>query len=669
MRRTLPSDNNPSRSGRSRNTTFKKKCHPGRLSVRWNSIGALSCSREACSEATTRLCCMYRLPVDEPSLPIVDTMLKHTGGLSRSKLLSSDSRHSSLIDLPTKHVKVCGANLWKFDVFSLKRQSSGQVVYDLGMHLFEIHGLFHRLRLSRLVVMRTLTALESAYWEHNPYHTAVHAADVMQALHCFISQPKLLCLLSPVEILASLLAAACHDADHPGVNQMYLERTENFLVNLYNSTSVLEQHHARYGLSILHQSGLVGELSAQDWSTMRECIVKMVHATDMAYQGFYRDKFTEMLNASKNNASYSYTPEDRILLLQITLKCADISNPCRPWESCRQWAYRICSEFFGQGDQERLRWSLVPSIGCDRHAASVPRIQMAFVDNLIRPLFTKWHEFFRSRLTCELMNNMDSNYMLWKQELITGESSVIEGGHSSYSKPKPTKAAPNPTSTGNRVQRKGLKSKLAIGKKKKENKAGKQQNHNVTFQLEAPVQGKYDQQVSLETNNALKTGFQTFFITTRGIRRHSLPETQGAIKKTFDFALFKKSNAIPGTPPQQQPEGFCGTTVITSLPSLPNLHFFHVNKSTIKSLRTASGNILQTLCEEIISQEPKSDYCRAFDLDPFPLPEAWNVTGSNVTSSVNQQSTVHLTGLTINLSVSDFIALAHRRSSVPLLEK
>ena len=47
----------------------------------------------------------------------------------------------------------------------------------------------------------------------------MHAADVTQAINCFLREPALRRHLRPVETMAALLAAVCHDLDHPGKNQ------------------------------------------------------------------------------------------------------------------------------------------------------------------------------------------------------------------------------------------------------------------------------------------------------------------------------------------------------------------------------------------------------------------------------------------------------------------
>lgn len=67
-------------------------------------------------------------------------------------------------------------------------------------------------------------------------------------------------------------------------------------------------------------------------------------------------------------------PENRHFILQIALKCADICNPCRPWEISRRWSQAVCEEFFLQGDQERKLDLPVTSL-CDRYGTTVAKIQ------------------------------------------------------------------------------------------------------------------------------------------------------------------------------------------------------------------------------------------------------------------------------------------------------
>lgn len=72
------------------------------------------------------------------------------------------------------------------------------------------------------------------YHDTNPYHNSVHAADVTQAMHCFLQESKLKQYLTPMEAMCSLLAAVSHDLDHPGVNQQFLIATNSHLTTMHN---------------------------------------------------------------------------------------------------------------------------------------------------------------------------------------------------------------------------------------------------------------------------------------------------------------------------------------------------------------------------------------------------------------------------------------------------
>ena len=63
-------------------------------------------------------------------------------------------------------------------------------------------------------------AVEIGY-KDNPYHNAAHAADVVQTLGSMLLTEDFRAGLTPVELLAMLVAACCHDVGHPGASRMY----------------------------------------------------------------------------------------------------------------------------------------------------------------------------------------------------------------------------------------------------------------------------------------------------------------------------------------------------------------------------------------------------------------------------------------------------------------
>ena len=80
----------------------------------------------------------------------------------------------------------------------------------------------------------------------------------------------------------SLAAAVGHDLDHPGLNEKYLIATSSHLAGLYNNSSVLENHHWRTCVALMHESGLAKSLSVTERKECEDLIQKMVLATDIS---------------------------------------------------------------------------------------------------------------------------------------------------------------------------------------------------------------------------------------------------------------------------------------------------------------------------------------------------------------------------------------------------
>ncbi len=57
--------------------------------------------------------------------------------------------------------------------------------------------------------MLSCSRLESEY-KANPYHNALHAADVTQGMYAFAYESKLLDSLEDIEVFGGIVAAAAH---------------------------------------------------------------------------------------------------------------------------------------------------------------------------------------------------------------------------------------------------------------------------------------------------------------------------------------------------------------------------------------------------------------------------------------------------------------------------
>lgn len=212
-------------------------------------------------------------------------------------------------------------------------------------------------------------------------------------MHCFIEENKIGPYLTPMEKMCSLLAAVAHDLDHPGVNQHFLIATNSHLAALYNvnietdyfsflmsrtnvfdeqNYSVLESHHWRFAISCIKESQVFDHFNSKQWQEVNNLLSSLILATDITQQSSYINRFRYYLNSSENFSMLE--KENRLFILQIALKCADLGNPCRTWNLSYRWTKQICAEFYRQGDYEKLLNIPITPI-CDRKRASMAAIQ------------------------------------------------------------------------------------------------------------------------------------------------------------------------------------------------------------------------------------------------------------------------------------------------------
>ncbi|KAI4471055.1 cyclic nucleotide phosphodiesterase [Holotrichia oblita] len=188
--------------------------------------------------------------------------------------------------------------------------------------------------------------------------------------------------------------------------------------------SVLENHHWRSAIGCLLESGVAEQLTPYR-NELEFQIKDLILATDINRQQEFLTKFKKQLDDETLDLN---NKEDRHFILQIALKCADISNPTRPWHISHKWSLKVCDEFFRQGEFERKLNLPVTSI-CDQQLTSVAKIQSVseivgsgillkcssegFFRFVVTPLFSEWHRFLQSNLSTHMINLLESNRKRW----------------------------------------------------------------------------------------------------------------------------------------------------------------------------------------------------------------------------------------------------------------
>uniref|UniRef100_A0A8I5ZLP7 Phosphodiesterase n=1 Tax=Rattus norvegicus TaxID=10116 RepID=A0A8I5ZLP7_RAT len=336
----------------------------------------------------------------------------------------------SLHDIPPRIAQVIeNEEQWDFDIFELEAATQNRPLIYLGLKTFARFEICEFLQCSEATLKSWFQIIESNYHSSNPYHNSTHAADVLHATAYFLSRNKLKDTLDRLDEVAALIAATIHDVDHPGRTNSFLCNAGKELAVLYNDTAVLESHHAALAFQLTLENdkcNIFKNTDRNDYRTLRQSIIDMVLATEMTKHFEHVNKFINSINkplkAQKNEVQETgrslediramvRTPESRTLIKRMMIKCADVSNPCRPLEHCIEWAARISEEYFSQTDEEKQLDLPVVMPVFDRNTCSIPKSQISFIDYFITDMFDAWDAFV---YLPNLMRHLEDNFKYWK---------------------------------------------------------------------------------------------------------------------------------------------------------------------------------------------------------------------------------------------------------------
>ncbi|KAK9710230.1 3',5'-cyclic-nucleotide phosphodiesterase [Basidiobolus ranarum] len=193
------------------------------------------------------------------------------------------------------------------------------------------------------------------------------------------------CAFTMNEKFAFIIACLCHDLSHDGHTNNFHVATNSELAILYNDCSVLENFHAHQTFVLLRslpEANIFSNLSASVVAELRSIIIKCILATDMGKHMEVMANFNECVTSGWRWDDRSH----RLRLLEMLMKCADISNTARPLHLARVWSDLIQEEMFNQGDQEKDIQLPVSAFG-DRDNPQQPRLAITFADFVVTPLF------------------------------------------------------------------------------------------------------------------------------------------------------------------------------------------------------------------------------------------------------------------------------------------
>ena len=320
--------------------------------------------------------------------------------MNEGTIMNMDKLNDNLLDFKSPN----------FDIFKLeKKVGRDNILPVTTTYVFISLNLFSIIDYTKFEPFIFATA--NGYHRENPYHTDLHAADMVQTilLYTIYGNLQKLLDLNEIDLVSIFIAASIHDLGHPGYTNNYLINTKNDLAIRYNDQSVLENYHVSEGFNIMFKKkncNILESLPNDDYKICRKRIIQCVLATDMTQHNkqfqFLKLKIKTFGIKNGENFEKIFEGLDPIIsynlkqeFLNVIIHSADVSNPTKPLNIYTQWAKRCVDEFFKQGDMEK-KLGLPVSFNCDRETVLLSQSQLGFIDAIVFPLFTALVECFEN---------------------------------------------------------------------------------------------------------------------------------------------------------------------------------------------------------------------------------------------------------------------------------
>ena len=280
-----------------------------------------------------------------------------------------------------------------------------------GFFLFDTLRLRKPFNITNEKLFSFLFSMKETY-KKVPYHNWRHAVDVSCFMANMLIHAKLLNgALTHFEILALLVSCLCHDAGHDGYSNEYNEQAQTPLGILFKNQSVMETHHCTVAIHVISKEAcnIFYSLDSDELNKMWSTVISLILATDMAK---HFDIVKEAENMVERDESWEKSEINRLLVMKLLIKCADISNVARKFDIADQWCDILCEEFFRQGKLEKVKGLKYASSARKREELDKESSQIAFYTSVCLPLFEVTARIFPSLYF--YVEQIKSNLAIWK---------------------------------------------------------------------------------------------------------------------------------------------------------------------------------------------------------------------------------------------------------------
>lgn len=292
-----------------------------------------------------------------------------------------DSESETLFESWFDKESIPQAKKWDFDVFKFSKENSLFLVKFAGFVLAQ-SGLIEKYNIDKRNLFFFLKDVQLSYNEQVPYHNAVHATDILQAVYHALNKENgglpLKERLTSDETLSLILAVIGHDIGHLGKTNIFLEKTKHEFY-LDNPDSPNEAMHFRLFSEKIHKWKVLDQLPEDKQRQIIENIEVLILATNMDHHEVI---LREWQFISKHFDFNSI--ECRLALMKYVLKFCDVSNPARKQPLYNEWTLLLREEMHQEGDSMRLLGLSVDGTRDRSLPTTISKIQCWFIENRVQ---------------------------------------------------------------------------------------------------------------------------------------------------------------------------------------------------------------------------------------------------------------------------------------------
>ena len=344
---------------------------------------------------------------------------------ANNKRVSTIEVNDKLELTPAASLMLESVNKLDFNIFEFKDEVNERELYVLSTFLLQKHGLFESCRIDPDVYTKFIQRIQDYY---NPswieYHNKTHGSDVCQTSYFFLNGWDFISIgkVTDLELAGILIAASCHDFEHPGFNNFFLVESRAPWAIEYNDKSPLENHHISATFSLIERPefNIFKELEVKEFKEIRKNMIEIVLATDSA------NHFTEVAKLKQRISAEDFCPfgDDKLTVIKMMVHLADISNPVKNFELAFIWTGLLYDEFFKQGDRESELGRDI-SFLMDRKTINIAGSSIGFSKMLVQPAYEALASIIPMAQIC--VDNLGANIAKWEELKNDFEQKKING--------------------------------------------------------------------------------------------------------------------------------------------------------------------------------------------------------------------------------------------------